>query len=36
MEPIRFAGRIRYWNPERSSGLAVVDIPVPSSRPSED
>ena len=27
MEPIRFAGRIRYWNEERSSGLAVADIP---------
>jgi hypothetical protein len=29
MEPIRFTGRIRYWNPERSSGLAVADIPAP-------
>jgi len=29
VEPIRFAGRIRYWNPERSSGLAVADIPAP-------
>jgi hypothetical protein len=28
MEPIRFAGQIRYWNPERQSGLAVVDIPA--------
>ncbi len=28
MEPVRFAGRIRYWNPERSSGLAVVDVPA--------
>lgn len=28
MEPIRFAGQIRYWNPERASGLAVVDIPA--------
>ena len=27
MEPIRFAGKIRYWNEERSSGLAVADIP---------
>jgi hypothetical protein len=27
MEPIRFAGQIRYWNPEREGGLAVVDIP---------
>jgi hypothetical protein len=29
MEPIRFTGLIRYWNPERSSGLAVADIPAP-------
>ena len=29
MEPIRFSGQIRYWNPERASGLAVVDIPAP-------
>jgi hypothetical protein len=29
MEPIRFTGRIRYWNPEKSSGLAVADIPAP-------
>jgi hypothetical protein len=28
VEPIRFAGQIRYWNPERSSGLAVVDLPA--------
>jgi hypothetical protein len=28
MEPIRFVGQIRYWKPERSSGLAVVDIPA--------
>jgi hypothetical protein len=28
MEPIRFAGQIRYWKPEQSSGLAVVDIPA--------
>jgi hypothetical protein len=28
VEPIRFAGEIRYWNPERSSGLAVVDVPT--------
>lgn len=27
MDPIRFAGQIRYWTPERSSGLAVVDVP---------
>ena len=29
MEPIRFEGQIRYWKPERSSGLAVVDVPPP-------
>ena len=28
MEPIRFSGQIRYWNPERASGLAVVDVPA--------
>jgi hypothetical protein len=28
MEPIRFDGTIRYWDPERSSGLAVVDVPT--------
>jgi len=28
MEPIRFAGQIRYWDPIRSIGLAVVDIPA--------
>jgi hypothetical protein len=27
MEPIRFAGQIRYWDPARASGLAVVDVP---------
>ncbi len=27
MEPIRFRSQIRYWNPDKSSGLAVVDIP---------
>lgn len=26
--PIRFAGTIRYWDPAKGSGLAVVDIPV--------
>ena len=30
MEPIRFTGQIRYWDPDRASGLAVVDIPGPS------
>ena len=28
MEPIRFAGQIRYWKPDRPSGLAVADIPA--------
>ena len=28
MEPIRFAAKIRYWNEERASGLAVADIPA--------
>jgi len=28
MDPVRFAGMIRYWKPELSSGLAVVDIPA--------
>ena len=28
MEPVRFSGQIRYWSPERASGLAVVDIPA--------
>jgi hypothetical protein len=27
MEPIRFVSEIRYWNPEKASGLAVLDIP---------
>jgi Domain of unknown function (DUF1905) len=27
MDPVRFEGRIRYWNPDRSSGLAVIDVP---------
>ncbi|HEY3336306.1 MAG TPA: DUF1905 domain-containing protein [Candidatus Limnocylindrales bacterium] len=27
MEPIRFSGKIRYWNPGKASGLAVVDVP---------
>ena len=29
MDPVRFAGVIRYWKPEQASGLAVVDIPAP-------
>ena len=28
VDPIRFCARIRYWDPAKSSGLAVVDIPV--------
>ena len=28
MEPIQFAARIRYWNPEKASGLAVCDVPA--------
>ncbi len=27
MEPVRFDAEIRYWNPEKASGLAVVDVP---------
>jgi hypothetical protein len=27
VEPIRFSGEIRFWNPEKGSGLAVVDVP---------
>lgn len=27
MQPISFTSRIRYWNPEKASGLAVADIP---------
>jgi uncharacterized protein DUF1905 len=27
MDPIRFTGQIRYWNPEKASGLSVVDVP---------
>jgi hypothetical protein len=27
MDPVRFVGRIRFWDPERASGLAVVDVP---------
>ena len=28
MDPIRFRAPIRYWNPEKASGLAVADIPA--------
>jgi len=27
MEPMRFTTTIRYWNPEKASGLAVADVP---------
>lgn len=27
MEPVDFVARIRYWNPEKASGLAVCDVP---------
>ena len=28
MDRIRFEGEIRFWNPEKQGGLAVVDIPA--------
>jgi hypothetical protein len=28
MAPVRFTGRIRHWNPEKQSGLAVIDVPA--------
>lgn len=28
MEPVRFRSRIRYWNPDKASGLAVADVPI--------
>ena len=27
MDPVRFTATIRYWDPSKASGLAVVDIP---------
>ena len=27
MEPQRFTATVRFWNPEKASGLAVVDVP---------
>lgn len=27
MDVIRFAGTIRYWDPAKAAGLAVIDIP---------
>jgi Domain of unknown function (DUF1905) len=28
VDPIRFRGKIRYWSPEKTTGLAVVDVPA--------
>ena len=28
MEPVRVRARIRYWNPDKASGLAVADVPA--------
>jgi hypothetical protein len=28
MGPIRFRSQIRYWDPAKSSGLAVADVPA--------
>jgi hypothetical protein len=28
MDQIRFRAPIRYWNPEKASGLAVADVPA--------
>lgn len=28
IEPIRFSAGVRYWNPDKASGLAVADIPA--------
>ena len=28
IEPVRWTGRIRFWDPAKSSGLAVVDVPA--------
>jgi hypothetical protein len=28
MRAVAFAGRIRYWNPEKAGGLAVADVPA--------
>jgi hypothetical protein len=28
MDALQFEGRIRYWKPEQTSGLAVVDVPA--------
>jgi hypothetical protein len=28
VDPIRFSAPIRYWNPGKAGGLAVVDVPA--------
>jgi hypothetical protein len=28
MESFMFTSRVRYWNPERGSGLSVADVPA--------
>jgi Domain of unknown function (DUF1905) len=28
VDPIRFTAQVRYWNPEKGSGLAVADVPA--------
>ena len=33
MDAQRFSGTIRYWNPEKASSLAVVDIPAENVQP---
>lgn len=30
MLPVRFTATVRYWKPEKASGLAVVDVPPPA------
>ena len=27
-DPLRFSARIRHWNPDKGSGLAVADVPA--------
>jgi hypothetical protein len=29
VESIRFSAQIRFWDPAKASGLAVVDVPAP-------
>jgi hypothetical protein len=28
MDAVQFSGEIRYWNPDKAAGLAVVDVPA--------